>query len=258
MIEMNGSQHELEVPLLATVSHMKGLAVSVVMMPVEFQTLIVGSEVLPDEAAISNFLNLHLYPVETLQITLCFTASDVFSGQNPARIAVIRSLANFANDRCIEVLRGLLLDRDSCVVTAAIHSLVEMAVSGNNAATMIFLEFAEGAEDFQNKEVQLSIIKACVRLPHAYHGRVDRNLRSILNASPHEKVCHAVQQELNKRVEVVSAWKSGSEASSPANRYFPSTDFRSSGKRKGCFDCGMLQSGCCRSCLANANMHDPS
>jgi len=214
LVEMNGKQYDVEVGLRATVGDLKHIASPLLLVPVDFQALIIGSEVLIDAEELCDYVE---DPDEPLQVSFYFSDAALHGESTAARCAAVDALtkvahggrkqvvdifialsrddndifrhasvgalsrvAHLADARYMEAIIERLLDSNKLVAASAVQALGNVVEFGNDKAESTLLEFVESVED-QDMMLQLAAIEACIKLPQRYHRRVIRSLLGIFN-----------------------------------------------------------------------------
>lgn len=226
--EMNGRQHHLDVPAGATVADLKHVAYPALMVPVEFQVLIIDAVVLQDEEPIGTYVQNVDQP---LMVTFCFSDGGILGHESVAarraaidaltkvvhggrrqvidvfinlckdendicRHAAVSALANvahLADERFVNALVERLLDPNKLVAVTAVQALARAVESGNEEASSILLEFVECVEDQEDVMLQLAVIEACVKLPQRHYRRIVRSMATILRSSRNNRVRSAAE-----------------------------------------------------------------
>lgn len=232
IVEVNGKQHELEVPAATTIAMLKDQSASVLMVPSEFQRFIIGGCIAEDHHELTEFLEEGL---NSLDVTFFFSDGGVLTHESLAarcaameilktlvsvgrleainviskfcsddnlivRQAAMKAISEFAQSHSAQVLPTLverLLDPNELVAALAVQALASVVDAGNEEARTTLLEFLEVVEDL-DPVVQLAAVEACARMPEHHNKRLIRLLDAITRASSNGIVCSAAKGMADK------------------------------------------------------------
>lgn len=142
LLEMNGTQYDLEVSFGATVADLKHVAKPILQVPVEFQVFAIGTELPKDDEPLCAYLQapqsgkdpaplLFRGDLPLLVVTFCFSDGGILSHESTAaRVAAIDALTHVAHagrKQVIDVFLGLSEDENELCRQAAVSALAGVA-----------------------------------------------------------------------------------------------------------------------------------